>query len=104
MKRYLIHCETAWCGCYDYFAAEAESELELEDVAEQLAYETFQNYCDIEDILEAEGYDPDELSDEEIDSIMESIDESYYYWYNIEEFEGTNEEFATYSMIYPNLN
>jgi hypothetical protein len=96
MKRYLIHCETAWCGCYDWYSAEAESEFELEDIAEQLAYETFQTYCSTDDILEAEGYNSDELSDEKIDAIMADLDESSYYWYNIEEFEGSDEEFESY--------
>lgn len=97
MKRYLIHCQTAWCD--DWYSAEAESEFDLEDIAEQLAYETFVSYCDTADILEKEGYDPDELSDEEIDSIMNNIEESSYYWYDIEEFDGTDEEFESYCKV-----
>lgn len=41
------------------FRAEAESELELYEIAEQLAYDNFQSYGCEADIAEEEGYDPD---------------------------------------------
>lgn len=39
MKRFLIHADTNWCGEEDTFRAVAESEIELWDIAEQLAYD-----------------------------------------------------------------
>lgn len=39
MKRFLIHVDTNWCGEEDTFRAVAESEIELWDIAEQLAYD-----------------------------------------------------------------
>ena len=60
MKRFLIHVSTYWCGMDNTFRAEAESELELYEIAEQLAYDNFQSYGCEADIAEEEGYDPDE--------------------------------------------
>lgn len=54
MKRFLIHVSTYWCGMDNTFRAEAESELELYEIAEQLAYDNFQSYgC--EDDIAIEG-------------------------------------------------
>jgi hypothetical protein len=92
MKRYLIHCQTAWCGCYEDYAAEAENEFDLDDTAEELAYNTFVDYGCEEDMIEDAGFDPDTITDEE----RESIDEAAYYWYDIEEFEGSEEEWESY--------
>lgn len=41
MKRFLIHVSTHWCGEEDTFRAVAESESDLWDLAEQLAYDNF---------------------------------------------------------------
>lgn len=61
MKRFLIHVSTYWCGMDSTFRAVAESETELWDLAEQLAYDNFQSYGCESDIAEEEGYDPDEM-------------------------------------------
>lgn len=81
MKRFLIHVSTYWCGMDNTFRAEAESELELDEIADQLAYDNFQSYGCEADIAEEEGYDPDE---------------SQYYNFTIEEFEGDDEEWEEY--------
>ena len=39
MKRFLIHVSTYWCGMDNTFRAVAESEMDLWDLAEQLAYD-----------------------------------------------------------------
>lgn len=44
MKRFLIHVDTNWCGEEDTFRAVAESEIELWDIAEQLAYDNFYSF------------------------------------------------------------
>lgn len=64
MKRFLIHVDTNWCGEEDTFRAVAESEIELWDIAEQLAYDNFYSFGHDQDIAEEEGYDPDEMTDE----------------------------------------
>lgn len=96
MKKFLILCDTAWCGTEATYRAEANSELELSDIAEQLAYDNFQQYGYDSYILEDEGYNPDEMSQEELDEVWSHIDETEYYWSNIEEFYGTDEEWEDY--------
>ena len=88
MKRFLIHVSTYWCGMDNTFRAEAESELELDEIADQLAYDNFQSYGCEADIAEEEGYDPDEMEDSDWDKLWETVDESQYYNFTIEEFEG----------------
>lgn len=91
MKRFLIHVSTYWCGMDDTFRAVAESEMEL---SEQLAYDNFQSYSCENDIAEEEGYDPDEMEDSDWDKLWETVDESQYYSFTIEEFEGDDEEYG----------
>lgn len=69
MKRFLIHVSTYWCGMDDTFRAVAESEMELWDLAEQLAYDNFQSYSCKNDIAEEEGYDPDEMEESDWDGV-----------------------------------
>ena len=86
MKRFLIHVSTYWCGMDNTFRAEAESELELYEIADQLAYENFQSY----------GCEADEMEDSDWDKLWETVDESQYYSFTIEEFEGDDEEWEEY--------
>lgn len=96
MKRFLIHVSTNWCRMDNTFRAIAESELDLYDTAGYLAYDNFQSYgCD-SDIAEEEGYDPDEMEDSDWDKLWKTVDESQYYGFTIEEFEGTDEEWEEY--------
>ena len=67
MKRFLIHVSTYWCGMDNTFRAEAESEL-----------------------------DPDEMEDSYWDKFGETVDASQYYNFTIEEFEGDDEEWEEY--------
>ena len=80
----------------DYMMVEAESELELDEIADQLAYDNFQSYGCEADIAEEEGYDPDEMEDSDWDKLWETVDESQYYDFTIEEFEGDDEEWEEY--------
>lgn len=66
MKRFLIHVSTYWCGMDNTFRAEEE------------------------------GYDPDEMEDSDWDKLWETVDESQYYDFTIEEFEGDDEEWEEY--------
>lgn len=96
MKRFLIHVSTSWCGMDNTFRAIAESELELNEIANQLSYDNFQSYGCEDDIAEEEGYDPDEMEDLDWDKLWETVDESQYYNFTIEEFEGDDEEWEEY--------
>ena len=97
MKRFLIHVSTNWCGMDNTFRAMAENSYELDKIAAQLAYENFQSYGCEDDIAEEEGYDPDEMEDSDWDELWETVDESQYYGFNIEEFEGDDKEWEEYS-------
>lgn len=97
MKKFLIHVSTSWCGMDDTFRAIAKSEDDLYEIAEQLAYENFQSYGCEDNIAEEEGYDLDEMEDSDWDELWETVDESQYYGFNIEEFEGDDKEWEEYS-------
>lgn len=71
MKRFLIHVSTSWCGMDDTFRAMAENDYELDEIANQLAYENFQFYDCENDIAEEFGYDPDDMEDEDWDKLWE---------------------------------
>jgi hypothetical protein len=73
------------------FRAVAESEIELWDLAEQLAYDNFQSYGCESDIAEEEGYDPNEMTDEDWDELWSRVDETAYYDFTIEECEDDDE-------------
>lgn len=87
MNKYIIHCTTAWCGVYEDYAALAESEVELDDIAQDLAYSLFCENDGWDCVMEEAGYDPEEMSEEDRDKFYESVDEGMYYGYNIEQVE-----------------
>lgn len=96
MNRYLIHVSTNWCGMDDVFRAIAESEDDLHDMAQELAYDNFESYNLWEEIAREEGYDLDEMTEADWDRLYEEIDDSNYYDYKIEEFNGDDEEWDRY--------
>ena len=96
MKRFLIHVETEWVGTEEIYRAEAESREDLYEIAEQLALENFLACRFEETIAEEHGYDPDKMTDDDWNELWDTIDESEYYSWTIEEFKGTNEEWEEY--------
>lgn len=96
MKRFLIYVSTNWFGMNNIFRAMAESELGLDEIADQLAYDNFQSYRCEGDIAEEFGYDPDDMEDEDWDKLWTQTSEEDYYHYTIEEFEGDDEEWEEY--------
>lgn len=94
--RFLIHVSTNWCGMDQTYRAEADSEMELWDIAEQLAYENFQDYgCD-DYIAEEYGYDPEDMTEEDWDELWGQTEECDYYSSHIEEFDGDDKEWEEY--------
>ena len=91
LKRFLIHCSTAWCGMDDTFRAVAEKEEDLWELADELAYENFMSYGGTDLILDE--YNTEDLSEEEIEAILET--EGDYYYASIEECED-DEEWNSY--------
>ena len=103
MNRYLIHVSTNWCGMDDTFRATANSEEELWDIAEELAYDNFESYDLWEEVAKEEGYEPDEMSEDDWDNLYNTVDETNYYSFLIEEFTGNDEEWEEYTgPIYGN--
>ena len=74
----------------------------LDDIPEALMIEALDEANYIEDeindymMVEEEGYDPDEMEDSDWDKLWETVDESQYYNFTIEEFEGDDEEWEEY--------
>lgn len=96
MKRFLIHVFTNWVGMNETFRAEANSELELEDLANELAYDNFESYGCERYVAEELGYDPEDMTSDEWDEVYDTISDGDYYNYYIEEFTGTEEEWSEY--------
>lgn len=96
MKRFLIHADTEWVGTDEIYRAEAESEEDLYERAEQLALENLLACGFEETIAEEHGYDPDKMTDDDWNELQNIIDESKYYSWVIEEFKGTDEEWEEY--------
>lgn len=99
MKQFLIHVGTNWYGMNDTFRTMADNEYDLDEIAEQLAYENFQSYGCEDDIAVEFGYDPNNMEDEDWDKLWENVNKSDYYYYNIEEFIGNNKEWEEYDEI-----
>lgn len=93
MKRFLIHCSTAWCGMDDTVRVVAEKEEDLWELADELAYENFMSYGGPDLILDE--YDTEDMSEDEIETILEDVDEPAYYYSSIEECED-DEEWNSY--------
>lgn len=91
-NKFIIHCTTNWCGMDTEYRALANKEGELDELAQQLAYENYQSYDTGLEVLEEEGYDIELMSEEQLEEAWENIDESLYYDYTIEPFEGSEEE------------
>lgn len=96
MKKFLIHVSTYWCGEDWTYRAMADSEFELYDLAESLAYDNFYSYGHDEDIAQDNNYDPDEMEESDWDELWAVVDESAYYSFCIEEFKGNDEEWEEY--------
>lgn len=107
MKRFLINTYTVWCGEEQTFAAIAEDALSLESVAEEAAYENFNNYSGtgIDEILE--DLFPDVEGDYTDEMVAEAAEvEGDYYGYFIEEWDETRDEheWSWYDLIYDESN
>lgn len=101
--KYLIIVSTNWCGMEQTYRAEADSEIELWDIANQLAYENFQDYSCGNYIAEEYGYDPEDMTEEDWDELWSQTEECGYYSFHIEEFDGDDKEWEEYGgEIYTN--
>lgn len=101
MKKFIITCDTKWCGTDRQHRALAESEDDLWKLADELAYDNFYEFFDTCDILEDLELDPEDLSDDEIDEILSELDYLEYYWAVIDECDDEEwDRFDDESYIY----
>jgi hypothetical protein len=100
MPRFLIHVTTAWCGMDQDYAAIANNEEELEDIAQNAAYDNFADFDCLEQAIEDEypDVDSDDITDEMKDVVIEK--ERDYYGYSIEPWdeERPEEEWGWYEL------
>lgn len=99
MKKYLITVSTNWCGMDQTYRAETENKLELEEIAMQAAIDNFNDYDCWEYVAEELGYTIDRMLEDDWNDVYNSIDESAYCDFKIEEFKGDEEEWNTYPNI-----
>lgn len=97
--KFLIHVSTDWCGMDQTYRAEADSEIDLLDIAEQLAYENFLDYSCQDYVAEEYGYDPEDMTEEDWDELWNSANEADYYSYSIEKFEEDDKDWEDYGGI-----
>lgn len=97
--KFLIHVSTDWCGMDQTYRAEADSEMDLWDIAEQLAYENFLDYSCQDYVAGEYGYDPEDMTEEDWDELWNSANEADYYSYSIEKFEEDDKDWEDYGGI-----
>lgn len=100
MNRYLIECINDCKNEFVVAYAPSMYDDNMSKAADDYAYELAVSIVDDEFIVTAEGYDYEYMTDEDVLKVLNSIDWDEYYNYNITPFEGTDEEFNKYSLIY----
>ena len=102
MKRFLIEVTTNWCGMDQEYVAIANSETELLDLCDQLAYDNFESFDCFKDILEELFPDVEdgEYSDDQTAQAIEV--ESEYFGGSVQEWDETRdeEEWSWYELVY----
>lgn len=90
MSKFLVHVTTAWCGMDQDYAAIANSEDELQDVAELAAYDNFADFDCLQQIMDDEGIDENAAAEVEheyygfyIDEWDEERPEEEWGWYEL---------------------
>lgn len=100
MNRYLIHVYTNWCGMDQDYVAYANDDLELEELAQQLAFDNFNDFDCLTDIANNLFPEADEITDEMLETASEV--EGEYYGYTIKEWDESrsDEEWNWYELVY----
>ena len=105
MNRYIITCINDF-ETYSGYAAYAESlfDEDMNNAADAYAFEIAVGIVPDSFIVQSEGYDYYNMTEEAIRAVVDNIDWEGYYNYDIQLFEGTDEEFNTYPLIYDGRN
>lgn len=104
MKRWLINVGTNWCGEHNTYSAYAETELELLDTINELAYQNFSDFSGFTTILEELFPNAEEYTEEMENEAMEI--ESEYYYGDCEEWDENRpeKEWLWYDLVYDGRN
>ena len=103
-KRYILEVSTHWCGEDQQYGVITDSECnkDLISMGEMLAYDNYSSFGGYEEVLNdlfPEGpEDGVDYSEEQHTEANEA--ESGYYDWGLSEFEGTDEEFKEYELIF----
>lgn len=99
MKRWLITCDTSWCGTETIYSAIANTQEELIDIAENLSYENFNDLGGgFESVLEELFPDEEEYTEEMENEAMDK--EHEFYSVVISEWSLPEEEWDWYDCVY----
>ena len=99
MKRWLITCDTSWCGTETIYSAIANTQEELIDIAEELSYENFNDLGGgfnsvLEELFPYEEEYTEEMENEAMDK------EHEFYSVVISEWNLPEEEWDWYDCVY----
>lgn len=99
MKRWLITCDTSWCGTETIYSAIANTQEELIDIAEELSYENFNDLGGgFNSVLEELFPDEEEYTEEMENEAMDK--EHEFYSVVINEWNLPEEEWDWYDCVY----
>lgn len=99
MKRFIINVITNWCGMNQDYAAYAEKESDLREIAQELAENNYESYNLDNDVAESNGYNPEEMTDGDWDRLWEDVDRNDYFDYYIDEFSGSDKDWEMYDLV-----
>ena len=101
-KRYILEVSTNWCGEHNEYAVISNSDTneDLLGLAQMMAYDNFSNFGGWESVLEElfPEVEEGEYTKEQEDEASE-VEGEYYEW-SISGFEGNDEEFGWYELVY----
>lgn len=100
MNKYLIKCINDCKTEYVVAYADSFNNELLNIAADNYAFDLAMSIVPDSFIVQAEGYEYNNLTEDAIRAIVDSIDWEEYYNYEIVEFEGDDDKFDKYPLIY----
>ena len=104
MNKYIIRCISDCQESYAVAYAESFNDDMLNLAADEHSFNLAVGIVPDSFIVQSEGYDYYNMTEEAIRAVVDNIDWEGYYNYDIQLFEGTDEEFNTYPLIYDGRN
>lgn len=104
MNKYIIKCINGFQeSCMAAYAKSLDDDM-LNRTADDYAFNLAVSIVPDSFIVTTEGYEYHNMTEEAIRQVVDNIDWEGYYNYDIQLFEGTDEEFNTYPLIYDGRN